>query len=383
MRGGRVLVIVGIIVLLGAIAVGAILYVRARQAASDLAEEALAELEGQIGEGGVYVPPGTREILLAAVDIKRGERLASDWVEVQYWPEQSVPAGALVEADVDERVAGRIARVDILQHTPILEDMLTDSPYELGAMGSNAALQIPPGKVAFALPVARYSSVAWALQPGDHVDVLISLLIVDLDEEFQSALPNKATCVQPSEDEGCRGGVMGRLEVLPNGWVVNLNPGEDQRARLVTQMTVQDAVVMRVGDWPIEQVAAAQGEEVPEWAQELEAQGAEVQVAEGETVPPTATRASIEPLTLIVDPQDAMVLKYAQETGANIDLVLRSAGDTQLNDTDSVTLQYLFGQYGIELPPKLPYGVTPPIEKVPSISTEEIEGSSAGEPVGQ
>ena len=92
-----------------------------------------------------------------------------------------------------------------------------------------AEQKIPPGKVAYALPVGRYSGVAWAIRPGDHVDVIISLLVVDLDEEFQTILPNNASCVQPPEGEGCQGGVLGRLEVLPNGWVVNLRPSEEQR----------------------------------------------------------------------------------------------------------------------------------------------------------
>ncbi|HUX76931.1 MAG TPA: Flp pilus assembly protein CpaB [Anaerolineae bacterium] len=362
MRGGRTLVLIGLIVLLGAVAVGVILWRRGALQPASTPPSVAPE-----GEEAVPFAPleGMREIVVAAQNIPRGNRITSDAVQTATWPETSVPEGAL--ADVEE-VLGRVARVDIVLDMPILDGMLTDAPGDLGAVGSDAALQIPAGKVAFALPVSRYSGVAWAIRPGDHVDVIVSLLVVELDEEFQTALPNNAECVQPPEGEGCQGGVMGRLEVLPNSWVVNLTPNGDQRPRLVTQLTVQDAVVLRIGDWPGEEEAPPVEEEQPE-------------EVEGQPQPVPSSRAAVEPLTLIVTPQDAMVLKYAGEIGASIDLVLRSSADTGQITTDSVTLQYIFERFEIELPPKLPYGLTPPLRSLRSGVTAEVVGGGGGEAV--
>jgi Flp pilus assembly protein CpaB len=360
MRGGRTLVLIGLIVLLGAVAVGVILW--RRGAVQPAAEPPPVELEE--GEGVPYAPPeGMQEIVVAAQNIPRGYLVTSDAVQTATWPETSVPDGALTDL---EAVLGRIARVDIVLDMPITEGMLTDMPGDLGAEGSDAALQIPPGKVAYALPVARYSGVAWALRPGDHVDVIISLLVVELDEDFQTILPNQSACVQPPEGEGCQGGVLGRLQVLSNGWIVNLTPGEAQRPRLVTQLTVQDAVVLHIGDWPGEEYAPPSEEVQPE---------------EGEEQPAPPLRAAVEPLTLVVTPQDAMVLKYAQEVGASVDLVLRSAGDTGQVATESVTLQYIIDRFNVELPPKLPYGVTPPLQALGSGATGAVGGGGGGEPV--
>jgi len=357
MRGGRVLVIVGIIVLVGAVAVGGLLWVRGR-----LSTDESVSLTPEAGEVEQYIPLESM-VVVAAQDIRRGTSITSDTVKLAPWPEEWVPDGTL--ASIEEALGG-IARVDIVRGMPIVESMLTDKVGDLAAIGSDVALQIPPGKVAYALPVARYSSVAWAIQPGDYVDVIISLLVVELDEEFQTILPNSATCVQPPEGEGCQSGVMGRLEVLPNGWVVNLVPVEDQRPRLVTQLTVQNAMVLRVGDWPHEEeMEPAEEERPPE--------------EEGVPLPTPPPREPIQPLTLIVTPQDAMVLKYAQEVGANIDMVLRSAGDTGPITTDSITLQYVFDRFNVELPPKLPYGVTPPLQSVQS--SAESGGGGGGEPV--
>jgi len=359
MRSGRIFIIIGLIVVLGAVAVGAVLW--RRGAFQPESAPSPVEIEGEEGEAAP--PEGMREIIVAAQNIPRGGRIMGDWVQPASWPQSSVPEGTLT--DIDDAL-GRIARVDIVRDMPVMDGMLTDAPGDLVAVGSDAALQIPPGKVAYALPVGRYSGVAWAVRPGDHVDVLISLLVVDLDEEFQTVLPNNASCVQPPEGEGCQGGVLGRLEVLPNGWVVNLRPSEDQRPRLVTQLTVQNAVVLRVGDWP-------GAEDLPRVEEE--------QLEEaGEQQPEPAVRAAVEPLTLIVTPQDAMVLKYASEVGANIDLVLRSADDIEQAAADSVTLEYLFERYNIELPSKLPYGLTPPLE---SSQSGAVVGGGGGEPVGE
>jgi Flp pilus assembly protein CpaB len=214
------------------------------------------------------------------------------------------------------------------------------------------------------MPIARYSSVAWALQPGDHVDVILSLLMVDLDAEFQSASPNKYTCVSPTEGEECKSGLMGRLESLPNGWIVNMTPREGQRPRLVSQMTIQNATVLQVGEWT-EKMA-------PEPTPTPPPEGTE---GEGEEeAAPTPAPPPVRPVTLAVSRQEAIALDYAQAIGARINFVLRRAGDEDGSTTESVTLRYLMDQYNIELPPKLPHGVTPPLSELERIPLSESAG---------
>jgi pilus assembly protein CpaB len=305
---------------------------------------------------------------VAAQNIPQSTLITADdgAVTLETWSEDVLPEYILTEVLTDVTAAyGLRARVDIARGMIIVKSMLTEEPGGLGATGSDTAWQIPEGKVAYALPVARYSSVAWALQPGDHVDVLISLLIVELDEEFQSSFPNQVQCISPSDDPACTAlsGHVGRLEGLPNNFVVNLTPGESPRARLVTQLTVQDAIVLRVGDWqekreepPVEEETATE---------------------ETEQQPVEPTRGEVEPLTLVVTPQDAVTLKHALELGADIDLVLRSAGDTDPVTTESVTLQYLLERFNIEQPPKLPYGVEPRLKSLPGTTSGVAGGDSS------
>jgi pilus assembly protein CpaB len=364
MRSGRILLIVGIVVLIAVVVAGFFLWQRTQQRATTP-----PSLE-EAGEGTPvqYVPPEGKNIIVAAQDIPRGTLITprSGAVVTATWPQDSAAVELAIKRASE--AYGRITRVDIVRGSPILDKMLAAGPEGLGATGSDAALQIPSGRVAYALPVARYSAVAWALRPGDHVDVILSLLVVDLDEEFQTLLPNESTCVSPTEEEGCQGGPVGRLEALPNGWVVKVVPSGEQRPRLVTNLTVQDAKVLRIGDWEEEEGAPEAAPEEP---------------VEGEEATPVP-KPEVRPLTLAVTPQDAMTLKYAEEIGANIDLVLRSVADAnKVFETESVTLEYLFEQYNIEQPPKLPYGITPPLEALEPGSTDTVEGDTQSAPSGE
>jgi Flp pilus assembly protein CpaB len=351
MRGGRILIIVGIVGVVLALIVGSVLIIRGLNPPTP-------PPTGE-AEGTPEAPPmgEMREIVVAAQNIPRGTLITEENLAVRLalWPEDAIPSGALYDL---ESAYGRIARVDIVLNMPITEGMLTNNAGGLGATGSDAALLIPSGRVGYAIAVAGNAGVAWALQPGDHVDVLISLLVVELDEEFQTQPPSEARCISPAEGEGCSPGAYGRIEVLPNGWV----PSGQQNPRLVTQMTVQNAQVLRVGSWEEEEVVEPSPEEAPE----------------GEVAPAAPVKKAVKWVTLAVTPHEAAVLKYAEEARASIDFVLRSADDhaasVQFNTT-AVTLDYIFTQYGIETPPKLPYGVTPP--------TQDLRNGAAGEITSQ
>lgn len=373
MRGNRLFIIIGVVLLL--IALGGIAFYLMQQRGP---QQPTAELEGE----GTSIPEIPQiEIVVAAQDLSRGMELTAEMtegaapaVQLKPWPEDSMPDGAITDL---EDIYDRTVHSDVPRGMPILLSMLREGP-----SGSVASLQIPEEKVGYVLPVTRYSSVAWALQPGDSVDVIISFLLVDVDEEFQSIEPNQAQCFSPAEDPACAGmsGPMGRLEVLPNGWLVNLKPSESQRPRLVSQVTVQNATVLRVGDWPIvggEETVPSRGEAVME-----EVDGEAQTDVEDTPSAEMTTRPSVAPLTLAVTREEAMILDYAQLAKAHITLVLRGLDDDGTTSmTTPVTLQYLMDTYGIEMPAKLPYGIDPRITNVQgrTISPAATEGTTVEE----
>jgi pilus assembly protein CpaB len=254
-------------------------------------------------------------------------------------------------------------------------------------------LVIEPGKVAVSIPISRLSSVSYAPQAGDHVDVIATLLMVDLDTEFQTITPNRVVgVVSPGQGfvtgtgagsestasiqetttltnmtgqvvPGGGAGVQGRTEVDPSlGVPLYLVPSEDmQRPRMVSQSVLRNVIVLRVGDFPFENsegqlvtTAEAEATPVPE----------DQQTQEGEQVAAQPEIRLPDVITLIVEPQDAITLNYLIYSGAELNLALRSAGDQSVDPTEAVTLQYLLDEYNIPVPVRLPYGVQPPVKEL-------------------
>lgn len=278
-------------------------------------------------------------------------------------------------------VVGRLAKFDLDAGIPLTESMLVDSAEELSGTGSLAALAIPRGMVAVSIPISRLSSVAYALQSGDHVNVIATILLADLDTDFQTKLPNMAGIViapgtQGEEGPnyltaqvsgGTEGGTtVGKAEIVAGlGQTVYSMPSEQQRPRLVSQSLLQDVMVLKVGEFPIE------GEPTPEPTPEGEAPAEQPAADEVVAEPPKPTV-----ITLIVTPQDAITLNYLlyyqKYLGAHLTLALRSAEDDTRVQTEAVTMQYLLEQYNIPVPAKLPYGIEPRVDNVQSPETPYV-----------
>ncbi len=292
--------------------------------------------------GTVVAPPDatraieTERVVVALQTIPRGMRIPPDAVEIREWPieDRDFPSAPMYDLD---KVVGMVARVEIPMHRPVDASMVKQ--VFLGE-GSEMSLAVPKGKVAIAVPVMAISSVGNAIRPNDRVDVLISFSIVEVDEDAQIKLP-----VILTGGEDCLAGCMKTGEQIP---------------RLVTQYSVQNALVMGVGLWTGAQPDIQMIQTPTPGA--LPGAQATVPVATGAEAPPAAAPTSIvrsltelTVVTLAVSPQDALVLKWAWESNSSIDLVMRSANDNDIySQPEAVTLQYMIDRFQISLPPKLP-----------------------------
>ncbi len=358
MGSRRTLVLVGLLIIGVALVAGVLLLRQPRE------EEEAVPTE----------VPQTMKILVAANNLTRGMAITPDLVLSQDWPIQYLPPVYYTDP---AQVIGYFVRVDIPQGMPLMPGMLAPSAEALGAVGSPAALQVPAGKRAVAIPVDLLGAIAWALQPGDHVDVLASWMIQELDQDFQSLLPNQWAALQCEEGQLCQG-IYGRVELLPTGQVIMVYPPERSvQARYVAQLTIQDAEVLGVGTYqaPV-QMAAPQPTPAPVGEVGQPAPGAA-------PVEPTPTPALVatQAVILIVDPQEALVLKALVELKADITLALRRPGDNARVSTDTVSQDYIIVRYNFVVPPKLPYAVIAPepnpLEKQIGVTT--ATGEMTGE----
>jgi Flp pilus assembly protein CpaB len=90
---------------------------------------------------------------------------------------------------------------------------------------------------------------------------------------------------------------------------------------------------------------------VGRWAQELSPEQEQAQADAGEPVPVQLPSY----ITVMVTPQDALVLKLAREVEAQIELAVRAEDDAQQFTTQQVTLDYILARFGISLPNKQPF----------------------------
>jgi hypothetical protein len=213
--------------------------------------------------------------------------------------------------------------------------------------------------------------------------------MVDLDQDFQSVLPNMITpLVAPGGTEEFPAPTITSfigIEIedtgpdpippVPYGKVepeatleqpLHLIPQENQRPRLVTQRLVEQATVLHVGTFVSEEAALVA---IPP----TEGEGAGAPPPQqGEVVEAVARPPDI--ITLIVTPQDALALNWAIKSGADLVLTLRAPGDIEITETTSVTLQYLLENYDISVPTKLPYGLEPALEGIisPVLPNDEV-----------
>jgi Flp pilus assembly protein CpaB len=306
------------------------------------------------------------DLVIAVQELPRGIVIPPNAVELRPWPLESAPFNGITNL---EDVVGRIARTDIFREQPILQNMVVDNLTNLARVGSDAAALLPSGLSAIAVPMDRLTSVGYAIANGDRVDIIVSLLFVDVDEEFQSLLPNRVTLISEDPETGqliLTTAIEGRVDPLGFANAV-VGPSERQRPRLVTQRTIQDALVLHVGEVPPDGRIIGIPP-TPTANPDAEQQQA---ATDGQSTPvPTPTESRPDLVILGVTPQDAVVLTHFIEARLPITFALRAASDTSRVPTDPVTLDYIMTEFNIQLPGRRPYSIEPAIRSIRQLVIE-------------
>jgi Flp pilus assembly protein CpaB len=326
------------------------------------------------------------EIVTAGQNIYPGVAITEDMLNTIPIPESQLVAGEFTsKADV----VGKYAKLSISQGVVIVSSMLSDTPGNVNLPGSTWAPLVPQGLTAVSIPITRLSSVSYGIRSGDYVNVIVTLLLVDVDPAYQSILPNQSAGIIASNSRALligSGSGQDATTQLTQGEIINLTaqsvtggyggpvgrvdfdedlqqpfyvvPSEPQRPRLVTQMIVQNVQVLHVGTFPLP------GEPVS---------GQLVAPAPGTTPTPgpATTEEQATPvvrpdvITLMVTNQDAVMLTWLVYSGAQITLTLRNPNDQTIGPIpEAATLEYLLTQYDIPVPPSLPYAMQPRLDKL-------------------
>lgn len=250
------------------------------------------------GTGGPAATPATRDVVVAAVDIPLGTVIDQTMVTVQKDVALSaINAGAL---QAPSQAIGQKVYQSVTTGEQITTGMVT--------LNGGANQHPDPGKGlrAFAITVNELTGVGNLVTVGDYVDVLIS---------------ENVTVVQKNPD-----GTIATVAGIGNALTVKM------------PLLMENVQVIGVINSAATAPATGQGS------------------APAPSTAPVLSGGS-KLLILAVTPAQAEVLLFARTSGT-IDVVYRSANDTDQVATDGVILKTLIDKYGI-LPPTVILAQTP------------------------
>lgn len=315
--------------------------------------------------------PSYESVVVARLPIPIGEMLTEELLATELRPSTNVALQGNYTFTGTESLVGSIVVVPIAKGQEILQPMVALNPTDVTNIGSDLSLYIPEGNIAIAFPVDRFSGVSLAMRPGDSVDVIMTLRTIEIDSQFNSSLPNFVSRVSQSQLEAGNDFLFppvleGRLEYIPEinqvaAIVPSLNettvvPGQIYEPgvgipKRVTQLTIQQAKVIYVGEWRdprILEAEQASAQTQAETSATFNAEGTPIPVPTPTSIPQRQENPEVVILSMPV--QEALTLKFAQDRDVKVDLVLRSPGDVTSFVTMSVSLPQIVDQGGLTLP---------------------------------
>jgi Flp pilus assembly protein CpaB len=258
---------------------------------------------GSAGNNNQAAQPKTVAVVVATQDISLGMPLSAEMLTTEDRPvDQAVgtygSAGELVGA-----VARRAISHGQVVHT---------SDFQTDGAATNITQSLHGGMRAIALPLDKASAVAYLVQPGDWVDVMIAL--EDKDETNPVVQANPRAFQPVSGPDGTTTDTVPYIKL------------DEYTNNTSVKVIVQNVQVLAV-------------EKAPDAA------------PTNLVTNPTAANGPDFIAVLAVNPQQAEMLRFAQLDG-NVSLVLRSPEDQGGADvaTGGITLHELVEKYGV-LPP--------------------------------
>ena len=242
-------------------------------------------------------PPLTERVVVTTHDLALGSVLSESDVKEMEVPLGIAPRGTLKQAST---AVGRMLKADLIGGEMVMTHHLAD-PTNLNR---DLAFILRDDQVMMAFPADDLMSQLDMLKRGDLVDILVS---IDIEVKPASANPLLPQGTQQPETKLFTFDALQRIEISAVIVEVVSQPRGSQQESLLTQ--------------------------------------------EGTPQPtPTPRPQELVPvgILLALDPQDALVLKHLKDSGAIVDIVLRSPTSNQLFELEPVMPEYLVDRYKLE-----------------------------------
>jgi pilus assembly protein CpaB len=228
-------------------------------------------------------------VVMAVREIPDQAVVTPDALIVRPFPAEFAPVGAIA---APEQAVGKFAAGTIYQ-----DQILLNGHVSTAKKAPSLSDRVPPGRVVIWLPMPELLAGQIGFKPGDRLDILLSLQLGQQNGQAPSAE-----------------GVLGQ------------NNGGSAALGMSTQTTLQNVEIFAIGEQAQAGITAGAG---------------------GVTA---RTAASSQPLALLVDHQDAIIIKYIKDSGGTIDLALRSSDEERIVRTDAVTVDSIAERFRFRIP---------------------------------
>lgn len=225
----------------------------------------------------------TVEVVVATLELPERVAIPANALAVAKLPADLVPPGAIVKPS---EAVGKFPLARMYKNEVVIQSKLADKEGKAGP-----AFALKEGFVAVTLAGSDLLTPTGAVRTGDKVDILLTLPL--------PKLPGTAGGAQGSGSGSSSQGQQAQAQVtLPQ----------------VTQTLLQNVEVLRIGNFP----AAGQ---------------------------PDAGGGGGKSVTVQLDHQDALIMKWAKDSGGNMDLVLRHPADKEPVTTEAITANYIMRKF--------------------------------------
>jgi pilus assembly protein CpaB len=231
-------------------------------------------------------------VVMAAREIPDQAQVTPDALVVRPFPADFAPAGAIATPD---QAVGKFAVSTIYKDQIILQGHVS-----VARKAPSMSDRVPPGKVVVWFPMPDLLAGNVGFRPGDRLDILLTL-------------PIPAAGSTASTDNA----------PLPGA---SMGASSSPKSGASTQTTLQNVEIFALGERQEGGISAGPS---------------------GISAKPSSGN---QPLALLVDHQDAIIIKYIKDSGGTIDFALRSADEDKIVRTDAVTVDSIAERFRFRVP---------------------------------
>lgn len=156
----------------------------------------------------VVEKPKGASVIVAAIDIKPGERVTEQVIKTLEWPQENLPANAITKP---EDVIGRSVRFPIAAN-----EVVTTLKIAADGVGPGLEPIIEDGMRAMSVPIKTHESAAGFIKPGSKVDVVM---------------------ISRGNDGGRAKTILQNVRVIAVNHSISENPEEAQKGTVIEMIT--------------------------------------------------------------------------------------------------------------------------------------------------